>query len=78
MAPRSAAPRRALPSGPSAAIKLMQRVQLRDAGAHEAGLRPRSSERLGQLELLIGDLEKEAEQLARQDATLARCPSQSG
>jgi transposase len=39
----------------------------------------RSSERLEQLELLIGDLEEEAaEQQARQDATVARRPSRSG
>jgi transposase len=38
----------------------------------------RSSERLEQLELLIGDLEEEAaEQQARQDAAVARRPSQS-
>jgi transposase len=37
------------------------------------------SERLEQLELLIGDLEEEtAEQEARQDAAVARRPSQSG
>jgi transposase len=39
----------------------------------------RSSERIEQLELLIGDLEEEqAEQEARQDAAVARRPSQSG